>query len=289
MGKMRIGQLKAREVCEGIKNGYGVTHFCVKYDCTKQEFETRLKQLYSKSEKAYKKKLSTLRANDEKLAKKAAKAKVSTTKNVESNIREEVITTDEAAAETVEETVTIETATLEQLKTIEAELSDNLIQLESEHKEKARQHRGCIGTSRELKKELEDMKVQLQGIRRKYENVTTQDNNLIARMNAISAEHYDKTIEIQRVRERIRDLSKIIVFVYADGAVVTENMGVDLNDLGSDEIYRNLFEKDECGELRAREIKTLAKVLAISKHLPENSEIVFDNAEIEEVFRLLSA
>ena len=200
-----------------------------------------------------------------------------------------MITTDEAAAETVEETVTIETATLEQLKTIEAELSDDLMQLESEHKEKARQHRGCIGTSRELKKELEDMKVQLQGIRRKYENVTTQDNNLIARMNAISAEHYDKTIEIQRVRERIRDLSKIIVFVYADGAVVTENMGVNLNDLGSDEIYRNLFEKDECGELRAREIKTLAKVLAISKHLPENSEIVFDNAEIEEVFRLFSA
>ena len=289
MGKMKIGQLKAREVCEAIKNGLGVAHFCVKYDCTEQEFERRLKQLYSKNEKDRKKKLAALRANDERLAKRAVKARESTSKNDESDYSEDLSTTDEVAAEEAEETITVETATLEQLKAMEVELSDKLMLMETEHKEKARLHRDCIGISRELKKELEDMKVQLHGIRKKYEEVTAQDNDLIARMNEISAEHYNKSAEIQRVRERIKELSKVVVFVYADGSITAENLDVNLDDTGSDELYRSLFEKDECGELRAKEIKTLARIVMISKHLPENTEVVFDNAEIEGVFRLLSA
>ena len=269
MGKMKIEQLKAREVCEAIKNGLGVAHFCVIYDCTEQEFERRLKQLYSKNEKDRKKKLAALRANDERLAKRAVKARESTSKNDESDYSEDLSTTDEVAAEEAEEIITVETATLEQLKAMEAELSDKLMLMETEHKEKAR--------------------LQLHGIRKKYEEVTAQDNDLIARMNEISAEHYNKSAEIQRVRERIKELSKVVVFVYADGSITAENLDVNLDDTGSDELYRSLFEKDECGELRAKEIKTLARIVMISKHLPENTEVVFDNAEIEGVFRLLSA
>ena len=230
MGKMKIGQLKAREVCEAIKNGLGVAHFCVKYDCTEQEFERRLKQLYSKNEKDRKKKRAALRANDERLAKRAVKARESTSKNDESDYSEDLSTTDEVAAEEAEEIITVETATLEQLKAMEAELSDKLMLMETEHKEKARSHRDCIGISRELKKELGDMKVQLHGIRKKYEEVTAQDNDLIARMNEISAEHYNKSAEIQRVRERIKELSKVVVFVYADGSITAENLDVVAGD-----------------------------------------------------------
>ena len=176
MDKMRIGQLKAREVCEGIKNGFGVAHFCVKYDCTEQEFETRIKQLYSKNERDCKKKLSALRANDGKNAKKAARARASMPKNNEPDTCEESATNDEVTAEATEDIVTVETATLEQLKTMESELSEELMQLESDHVEAAKLHRSCIETSRGLKKELEDIKVSLQNIRKKYEKIQNRFN-----------------------------------------------------------------------------------------------------------------
>ena len=178
---------------------------------------------------------------------------------------------------------------LEQLKEMEAMLSNVLMSLESTHKKLAEKHRNCTAKTREQKKKVEEIEVMLQSLKKDYLETTAQDNALIEEMNGISASHYDKTTKIQRVRDRIKELSRILLFVYADGTIAIENSDMVLDESGSDELYRKLTEKDECEKLRMKEIRVLARVLKGCSHLPEDTEIVFDNAEIEKAFKILSA
>lgn len=284
-GRMKLSQLKAREIRVKRKAGYGVLYFCEKYDCTEQEFEAKIKQFYSKAEVDGRKILASLRENDANNAKKSTKEAAVAPKTSAKDASEDSPANDESP----EETVTVETATLEQLKEMEAMLSNVLMSLESTHKKLAEKHRNCTAKTREQKKKVEEIEVMLQSLKKDYLETTAQDNALIEEMNGISASHYDKTTKIQRVRDRIKELSRILLFVYADGTIAIENSDMVLDESGSDELYRELTEKDECEKLRMKEIRVLARVLKVCSHLPEDTEIVFDNAEIEKAFKILSA
>lgn len=284
-GKMKLSQLKPREIRVKCKAGYGILYFCEKYDCTEQEFEAKIKQFYSKAEVDGRKILSSLRENDANNAKKSAKEGVAATGTSAKDTSENSPANDEPP----EETTTVETATLEQLKEMEAMLSNVLMSLESTHKKLAEKHLNCTAKTREQKKKVEEIEVMLQSLKKDYLETTAQDNALIKEMNGISAAHYDKTTKIQRVRDRIKELSRILLFVYADGTIAIENSDMILDESGSDKLYLELAEKDECEELRVKDIRILARVMIVCSHLPENTELVFDNAEIEGVFKLLSA
>ena len=140
-GRMKLSQLKAREIRVKCKAGYGVLYFCEKYDCTEQEFEAKIKQFYSKAEVDGRKILASLRENDANNAKKSTKEAAVAPKTSAKDASEDSPANDESP----EETVTVETATLEQLKGMEAKLSNKLMSLESRHKELARELQTCEG------------------------------------------------------------------------------------------------------------------------------------------------
>ena len=61
-----------------------------------------------------------------------------------------------------------------------------------------------------------------------------------------------------------------------------------LNFAGWKKLYETLLRQKECENLRVRDIQTLAKVLAAVKNCPATVVAVFDDSELEEVFRVLS-
>lgn len=197
-GRMKLSQLKAREIRVKCKAGYGVLYFCEKYDCTEQEFEAKIKQFYSKAEVDGRKILASLRENDANNAKKSTKEAAVAPKTSAKDASEDSPANDESP----EETVTVETATLEQLKGMEAKLSNKLMSLESRHKELAREHRDCTAKTREQKKRVEEIEVMLQSLKKDYLETAAQDNALIEEMNVISAEHRDGKTEIRMIRGR---------------------------------------------------------------------------------------
>ena len=68
-----------------------------------------------------------------------------------------------------------------------------------------------------------------------------------------------------------------------DGRIENE-IGVELDDSGNDEVYRQLLEDERAQNLRLNAIRTLAKVIKIVEHLSADTVVVFEDGEVDEVY-----
>lgn len=294
MGKIKNGRanlnlINPAEIKEGIKAGLGVKYFCDKYDCTEKQLSQRISAVFGKSPRITRQIVADLRSNDKKLAKKTTRA--SKAESAVGDEEEAKKITEEVAEEVIEAvnlTPPHSLTTAEQiaeLQTSEKLLSDEVMDLESRHKNLAQEHRDCIKKLRTLKGDIEEIKATFRAKCREYEDIVLKNNTLVSQMNAISRDRYGKVTELSGVRQMIEELSKISICVYADGTIASiDDQPSELDETGSDELYTVLIEDDRCQNLRLKSIKILARLIRIVKNSSHQVELLFDDAELESVF-----
>lgn len=288
--EMKINQLNAREVRKTIQRGLGIIHLCTKYECTEEELKAQIGRIYKRNDRDRDDIIVSLVENDHKASKKSITAeaiqeKAETTEMIEVAESTEVIDITKVPIDML----VVKDLTLEQLIVLEKIWSKATMDLESEHKALTRKHHGFADKIRHYKKQLGEIKSQLRRIKQEFDGILKEDAVLIERSVEISSEHNKNQVKLDEMRARINFLTKVVIYVYDDGTIASENPEIILDDSGNEDLYLILRENAECENLRLKEIKILAKVLQIIKHLSDNYEIVFDNAEIEEVFKKLSA
>ena len=274
-----VNLLKAREVREAVKNGLGLEHLCQKYGCDQAELSKRVNLLFSKNKKATEKIISDLKANDKKS--KNQKSAPTTEAVTDSKPIDDSPTTPEEEHEE-----SLNSKTLSDLQIIEEEESQKAIELENQHKKLAQEHKNKIRRLRDLKDCISEIKASFKAMCSEYEKIVLENNAIVSEMNEISDKHYHVMLKLEEIRERIGDMEKIVLFVYADGGIETDD-DINLDDTNFEDILSVLLDKKECENLKLKDIKTLARTIAIVNNMDSTKriEVMFDDAGIEEVYK----
>lgn len=275
---MDLRQMTQKSVREGIKKGMTMADFCEKYNCSQEELEGRVGVLYKRSKKSAKSCLDQILANE----KKARKVKANKpAKEADRKPTEACSAKPKAATEAPEEK-------LRRLQMDEKKLSDAVMKLESDHKILTGKHRDCLKALRDKKAEIDQLKADFVQKCADYEALVGQNNALVKEMNAISDRRHEQKIILDDVRREIEELNKAILCVFNNGDITMfDGSKVTLSDEGYEKIYESLCANDLCDELRQRDVKSLARLLAIAENTTLTVEVVCESEELETAFGLL--
>lgn len=246
--------MQAKNVMAGIKNGMTLEDFCEKYQCDSEQFRERMGQIYGHNKKHLKKCLDQIAANEKKARKEA-----------------EVATNDVAeCTEVVEASAAdLRMTELMDLTSLEVRQSQNVMMLESEHKALATEHRALRSRLRELSGSIDQLMAEFQRYHQEFEGILSRNAEVETRMNEISAEWNVEREALCATRERIEELSTLTLCVYASGEIAPME-GCErecvLNDSDWEMTRDVLLLRDECQELRLKDISVLARLLMIVEH-----------------------
>ena len=176
------------------------------------------------------------------------------------------------------------------LTSLETRQSKQVMALESEHKDLAAEHRALRSRLRELSGSIDQLMAEFQRYHQEFESILSRNAVVEARMNEISAEWSVEREALRATRERIEELSTLTLCVYASGEIAPmDGCEFTLNDSDWESTREVLLLRDECQELRVKDVGVLARLLMIVKHADCKVEVVCDDDKLEKAFRLLRA
>ena len=284
--------MKAKNVVVGLKNGMTIESFCKKYQCSPEEFEERLKQLYGHNRKQLKSCFDELAANE----KKAKRGPAKTEDSAESTEIAETVDARENEGEqtTVEEQAAVEDNTrqgkLKKFIELEDRQSRHVMALESKYMDLATEHRALRTSLRNLAEHIDELRSRCELYEVEFEKCLSRNAEVETQMKETSAEWNAERAILAETRRQIEELSVVTLCVYDSGEITILDeceVDVELDDSGWKVRRDYLLSLEECQELRLRDISTLAKLLKIAEHIECKVEVVCDNSELEKAFQKL--
>ncbi|MBR3132206.1 hypothetical protein IKG33_02250 [Candidatus Saccharibacteria bacterium] len=265
--------ITAKDVRLAIKNGLTPDELAEEYGLSLDQLKSRIRAIYKEGKGTKAQQIwGELEANRKKAhcrtKRKAPTVVEGTPKTIEP---EEIQEQPEAES-------------LQDLKGKEATLSAEVMKLESDHKELSGQHRDCIHALRELQTRIDNVRKELIACNQSYNEIASKADSIATEMNTISTLRREKVVVLERVRQEILEKSMIAVYVYKDGIIeAPENPDVALNDDGYQELKETIAEREECLDLRVRDVITLARLLKICESF-DALTLVCDVPELEIAF-----
>ena len=256
-----------------IKRNLGFDQICEKYQCSQDELECAIKNLYESRNAT--KILKDIQQNTKNIGKAIKK----TTKR-----QPEMRALEESHLTPLEECNENPPSPLEQLKAQEIQLSNTVIKLESEHKALVSKHRFNIKQLHQFYERMEAVKRQFQDINSEYEQLMVSNNQLVDQINVITERRHEQLETLQAVRAQIQSLEIISVCVYADGRIeVLDNTNIILDDAGNESLYQDIIhqESEQYQDLCLRDLKTISRIRAIIQNSPHKFEFLFENSALE--------
>lgn len=180
---------------------------------------------------------------------------------------------------------------LEQLRKDEHELSEQLCELEAEHKEIMAKRSNIVNELSVSRKTLVELRSVIKREEKKVVSLCEEYNGLAIRMQEITRECNAHRELLEDMRDRISELEKVYIFVFEDGTIEVEN--AEMVSVSGEEVVKivnELIKREEAEEVMFKDIKNVAKIkLMISEY--ERSglklEVNFGNPKVEKLFGLL--
>ena len=179
-----------------------IQDFCQKWSCTPDELWERIGRLFTVKDTA-KRIWHQIEANEKKRCKSKTMPK-------------ETITTEVTEKVTKEETddISPHAPTLDGLKILEQEYSNATISLEIAYKDLYAKREEGREAYKRLRNEVKKLKEQHDSKCREAEKIIQRDNKLVDQMNEINAAHGFKQAALEKIREQIKEMRKIVLCVY---------------------------------------------------------------------------
>ena len=267
---MRIQGIDRKSIRVAIKNKKDLGYFCEEYQCTEEDFRKTIDSIFNyKAEDVW----SEIKRNG---------------KHHKGSKREKV-----EAKESVEEVKMVpevkEKSNLEILREQEIEQSKEVMAIENEHKKFAQKHRDCIKQLRGIADDMEALKESFKNKAQKYAQIVERNNEFVHEMNELSSTRREKIVELEKIRKKISDLESAVIWVTDSGDIeIFEGSDeMELNDDGYNQLYLEIRDKEECEELKMKEIRLVARIKKIIDNSEAEIEVLFEKSELEEAYGML--
>lgn len=283
---MELSSMRQKNLVTRVKEGWTIADFMEYYGCTRDELKARAYQVYSKDPRRADKIWKGLEANE--------KIHRSNTKNVSNDDTDggEPDAIQDATDSPEEQPESSSTLDFENmvstLKAEEDRLSQTIISLEAEWQKEKSTRMDCLKRLRKIETEIKGLRDAINDQYEKCKAIIDESNGCAERMNDKLKSRNELRQKLDGIRAKLETMSKLIVGVSLDGGITEfEDIGWELDDSGHEEIFQTILESDACAELKLKEIRAMARLLAISKHAPVPMEIISDNPDVEYAFSLL--
>lgn len=194
-----------------------------------------------------------------------------------------VFSTEEMAGAADEVATLSKVNRLEVLRAEEAKLSDEVIALEKEHK-------ALCSSQMERRTLRDELSRNLQELAKQVEKLAQQVETLESRYMAVSDEMKSKSSEIsvrkallEEIREQIDILSRMVVYIYADGTVEVENGEFVYDEDKAKEYFNELLQYHEAEGVTVKTLRAISRVKAMGGEF----ELVFESEEARILFEQL--
>lgn len=259
-----------------LKHGLGLQDLCAKHGCTEDQLEANIRTLYKSNADSI---LKQLRRNDHRQSKLRRKPHIQPTTEI---ISLSIGSSDDQPAEpTLAEQIADlkvqEQAALDSAFAYNTHLQGLQAQQESCLREFSVQQ-GCL---KRLQQTVQDLHQQITKLSDQYEAIQT-DIHTARSFLEINQSH------AAELREQIDDLEKIVILAYSDGEIEPiDGTDIVLNDTGNDKIYSSLITRDDCADLRIRDLRTIARVISIVNNAPVRVVPLFEDEGLTACFQNL--
>lgn len=279
--------LKRRDIQDGIKKNWGYTKFEEKFGLDKQALEDAVHVLYKNNKETANgliKDISKNEKREEKTRKKPTEYKGVPIEEFKNMSMDEFMAIENGTPKTPE---------IPEIVLLESEihdLQDEVAKCESERKRWLARHNDVKKQMSELEEELKKAKEKLVSLKRKHNAISERDAKIVASANEILEKQNSLEGALEEKRQRLESLKRVVICAYSDGTVapMEESVSVKLDETGSDELYSQLVNREECQDLKIREVRALAKLLKIVENSTLEFEVVCDNSDMEEAYRRLT-
>lgn len=283
---VELRRMKAKTLQERIREGWTVEDFTEYYHCSEEELKRHIHQIYSKSGKKADDTWKEIGSN-EKIRRKNPKPILNA--GAHGGKQDATQDSEETTPEVEDDDSMAFRDQNDALKIREQELSDKVVKLELEWQDEKRTRKEYLRQLRELQGRLEKLR---QVISKQHEECKAiiENSNLCAeRMNANLEIRKAYRSELTDIRATLKRRSKLLLGLTFEGEILSlEDFEWTLNDSGHEEIFRDIVENDACGELKLKEIRALARLIAISRNAPVPIEVIYDNDDAELAYQLIS-
>ena len=274
---MELKQLTAKKIRVGAKNGMTMEDFCAKYNCSVEQFSAQVLNLYRGDMKATSQIINHIEANA-----KRAKPKSVISRVDESEMLELYEVSRLGIADAPNE--------LERLRGREDALTQEIANLETLYGSLRKRHDDYLGQLAELETAYNKLREELITKGNKFDKLAGLINESKESIDDLIASWNQKSLALDEVREKIASLTVVRLEVTEDGKISAPgNAEFSFNEIGSDEWYRELIQdEDTIGNLRLRDVRVLARVLAIVENASTEGypevEVEFEVPELAEVY-----
>ena len=275
---MELKQLNAKKVRVGAKKGLTMDEFCEKYNCSVEQFSMRVAQLYGGDMKAVSQIINLIEKNSKRAKNRPGVDVVYVSDCTDSTDFAEPAMESGAGTE------------LEKLKNTEENLETELARLEELYDVLAPKHDSYLEQLEDLKCDYEKLREQLIAKGQKFDKLANVINKSAEAMDKVVADWRAKSSELAIVTERLASLKKVRLSVTENGIIsAIGNEEFPFNEMGSEEWYHELLlDEDTVGELKLRDIRVLARVLAIVVNATRDGypeiEVEFDTPSLADAY-----
>ena len=273
---MNLSTLTGKKVRVMIKRGETLKDLMAKYECTEDELRSRIDHLFTIKGAAHDV-WNQLVANGKKV--KSFKPPVL-------NQEPEQNQTEEAIVSVPDNT---EVLGIQQLRESEEEKSKTVLSLEKEYSAIERERYELRKRFQALRKEIADLKRTYLKRCQSAEKIIQKDNDLNKRMGEVAAACQEEKAALEAIREKIEEVSKIVLSVYENGeialfeGILTDNK---LDDRGYEDLYNSLREREEAEDFRPRDLRVIARLIKIVSRISVPFDIIFENEEVESGYKV---
>lgn len=280
--KMTIYRLKGKMLHEMVKRGSTKADFCAKYQCTEDELIAQIRKILCEDVQAVNEILNDITANE----KRAAKAKPKATKQNSAPKAEPEMA---PAPEPVPEPAAPLTKE-QQLAELKVEKEDLFRQSDEANKKYAEADKNygrCCNQLKELEGQLQRLKAEYLEVEKVFKQTSEKCNQFLKERSNAMDERKAIAQKMAEVSLRISELTAIQLLAYEDGRIeAVDDPDFQMNEEGTDKYFNMLSCDPRCNDFRMKEVKLLARAMAIRKNAEGIARIVvtFDNEALGPIF-----
>ena len=284
MNNVKLNRINGKKMEVEIKNGTTMEEFLEKYDCSRDEFLEYLQKNFS--ENARNSMLRSIAKNSKKIKKQSKKEQQLINEKNEENENQICEVTMQ-----VEEDVTVNNNhdDLQEMKEKEKNVELQIYEQEKEH-QKSLSKRKCLFEQLRIQKEkMICLKKIIEKRQMEVENISKEINEVTNKISTEKEEIFNNKQILEEIRDYIKNLEKISIFVYENGEIEIENS--ELPELsGYEDTFDSLIHNNFVENLSLKQIRQLAKLIVLEKQLEKEGkeyELTIENKMLEETLKTM--
>lgn len=286
-----LRRLRGKQIWVYIKQGMTIEELIEKYKCSQEDLEKYMEKNFEKKAR------ESIRRELEKNGKKRGNntATIVTQEEISKTTLNELHKKERQMQEKnvmvmKENKKEPDERSLEKLKDRENALVTEICKQEVAHKSTLSSKKKLFDELKNEKEKILELKDIILKRQKAVDEIFTKiveiDEKIITESEELSA---NKKI-LNEIREYIKVLEKVTIFVYENGEIKEEEAEVAEELLGLDEVFESLIYNELVENLSVKQIRQLAKLMVLTEQMQkqgQNYDLVFESEIVQKIFEQL--